>query len=95
MSIDEEEGPIAELITYFDTASWLCSIMKLIMSYHVQVLATQDVTSQALMNIFMVSCFFPRLYSKVTAEKNLGNHLNDVRANREDMKRVPHRQCST
>ena len=57
MSIDEEEGPIAELITYFDTASWLCSIMKLIMSYHVQVLATQDVTSQALMNIFMVSGF--------------------------------------
>lgn len=55
MSIDEEEGPIAELITYFDTASWLCSIMKLIMLYHVQILATQDVMSQALMNIFVVS----------------------------------------
>ena len=30
MSIDDEEGPIAELIAYFDTVSWLFSIMKLV-----------------------------------------------------------------
>ena len=28
MSIDEEEGPIAELIAYFETVSWLYDMMK-------------------------------------------------------------------